>query len=126
MKLRYRNMLAAALAVVLGGMLAFAKSNPQQERSQSTSTDAIATANCNDTFESTGVGNSTSVKGAAEEAQELALAGAQVLCPAECPAALVKSVSIRTEKIITKVKGMDVVTFRVTFTGQYTCKGSSS
>lgn len=128
MKLLSREIPAVALAVVLGSIVVFAKNNPGQEQAPSVSTQDITTANCNDTFESTGVGNSTSVKGAAQEAQDLALAGAQVLCPAECPPTLVKVASVRTEKIITTVKerGQDreIVTYRVTFTGQYRCAGS--
>jgi len=61
------KIVAVALAVVLGNMVVLAKNSPQQGQSQSVSTEGIATAICNDTFESTGVGNSTSVKGAAEE-----------------------------------------------------------
>jgi len=51
-----------------------------------------------------------------------------VLCPAECPPTLIKTISIRTEKIITtgKERGQEkqIVTYRVTFSGQYMCKGS--
>jgi hypothetical protein len=130
MKRSFLKILTVILAVVLGGAFVFAKNNARQEQSQSGSTANVAIASCNDTFESTGVGNATSVKGAAGEAEELALAGAQALCPSDCPATLVKIVSIRTEKIITKVtergQEREIVTYRVTITGQYMCGKKSS
>jgi hypothetical protein len=53
--------------------------------------------------------------------------GAQALCPEQCPATLVKIVSIASEQIITIVKEgglppQQIITFREVFTGQYMCK----
>lgn len=77
-------------------------------------------------IEGTGVGNSASVKGAAEQAMGLAGMGVQAVCPERTTATLIKVVSVRTEQIITTIteggQPRNVTTFRVTFTGQYECR----
>jgi len=114
MRIPFRNIVCATLLLTTWGtVLAFGQNAP--------------VGKCGDTFESKGTGNSSTVKGAANQATDLALMGADALCPAECPATLVKIVSIASEQIITLVKEgglppQQIITFRAMFTGQYMCK----